>query len=320
MRVSTKNNVLNKAKSVKNDEFYTILPDIEHEMGAYIGKNPDVFRGKTILCPCDDPEWSNFPKHFIEKRHVYGFKKLISTCYVKGGRGKKLVLENGVGNITLLNGDGDFRGSEVTDLLGGVDLIITNPPFSLFREFIAWIMKYDKKFSIIGNPNAITYKEVFPLIKENKIWLGSTSMSGNKLFSVPNPEEYIVGRKKGRGYGVYDGKIYAHVKACWFTNIEHDRRHEIQELSTIEQLKDRGIEFPKYDNYDAIKVFRGEYIPKDYDGIMGVPVTWLDKYNPDQFEILGVANHGNDNEYDLFAPTVGGNEVYKRLLIKNKRP
>lgn len=327
---------LNKAKAAKNDEFYTVIADIEREMNAYFDRDPDVFRSKTILCPCDDPTWSNFTKHFTQNFARYGLKKLICTGYHKGGKGMKYVLEgdtDGNGKVeeadivaTEMEGDGDFRSEEVQELLEEVDFIITNPPFSLFREFIAWIMDAGKKFSIIGNPNAITYKEVFPLIKENKVWLGYTSMAGNKLFSVPDPEKFIEGKKEGSAWGRHDGKIYAYVKACWFTNIEHGKRHEFLDLCTMAQLKKRGVEFPHYDFYKAIEVSKGAYIPKDYKGVMGVPITWLDKYNPEQFEIVDC----NDIRRNQTVPrkphglikdkegAINGSPVYCRLLIRHK--
>lgn len=290
------NNNLHKAKKAKNDEFYTQLDTVEAEMKAYVDYNPDVFRGKTILCPCDDPDWSNFAKHFIDRRHEYGYKKLICTCYNKNGRGKKLVLENGVGNITALNGDGDFRSDEVSALLGDVDYIITNPPFSLFREFFAWIMKNEKKFSIIGNTNAITYKEVFPYIKENKIWIGSSRASHAIVFDTPDGEKKFI-------------------CAMWFTNIPYDFSAYIKplDLHTKAYWEERGVKYPKYDNYDAIEVSKTIHIPSDYEGVMGVPITWLEKYCPDQFEIIKFRK--GDDDKDL---SVNGECPYFRVLIKNK--
>lgn len=325
---------LNKAKAAKNDEFYTVIADIEREMNAYFDRDPDVFRGKTILCPCDDPTWSNFTKHFTQNFVRYGLKKLICTGYHKGAKGMKYVLEgdtNGNGKVeetdivaTEMEGDGDFRSAEVKELLKEVDFIITNPPFSLFREFIAWIMEHGKKFAIIGSQNAITYKEVFPLIKGNQVWLGATGNNTDMVFRVPEGVEIKASdRAKAERMG-YKGNYTRLGNSCWFTNIEHGRRHEVLDLCTKAQLKKRGVEFPKYDNYRAIEVSKGAYIPKDYKGVMGVPVTWLDKYNPEQFEIVGATEsegQGFSNglwEGGKAQAVVNGVPVYKRIFIKHK--
>lgn len=334
------NTNLNTAKAAKNDEFYTVIADIEREMNAYYDRDPDVFRGKTILCPCDDPTWSNFTKHFTQNFVRYGLKKLICTGYHKGGKGMKYVLEgdtDGNGKVeeadivaSEMEGDGDFRSEEVQELLEEVDFIITNPPFSLFREFIAWIMEHGKKFAIIGNKNAITYKEVFPHIKENRMWLGFTPIGYDWLFAVPNEQEFIKGKKEGSAYRIVDGKIYGRAQACWFTNIEHCKRHEFLDLCTMAQLKKRGVEFPKYVNYNAIEVCKGAYIPKDYKGVMGVPITWLDKYCPEQFEILGISLEvATSKPADLPKEKQGGpafyikkdgeyQRLYCRIVIRNK--
>ena len=319
---------LNKAKAAKNDEFYTVIADIEREMNAYFDRDPDVFRGKTILCPCDDPTWSNFTKHFTQNFVRYGLKKLICTGYHKGGKGMKYVLEgdtDGNGKVeetdivaSEMEGDGDFRSEEVQELLEEVDFIITNPPFSLFREFIAWIMEHGKKFAIIGSQNAITYKEVFPLIKSNQVWLGATGNNTDMVFRVPEGVEIKASdRAKAERLG-YKGNYTRLGNSCWFTNIEHGRRHEFLDLCTKAQLKKRGVEFRKYDEFNAIEVSKGAYIPKDYKGVMGVPITWLDKYNPEQFEILGLDRYieGNPNPGHRFH--IGGEEVYARILIRHK--
>ena len=319
---------LSAAKKAKNDEFYTQYNDIEAEMNAYVEFNPDVFRGKTILLPCDDPEWSNFTKYFAANFERFGLKKLISTSYAKsagngrltsferesplfdeskhGTHGKLFTLtsdKDGSGRVDgddiefsgYLEGDGDFRSAEVTALRDEADIIITNPPFSLFREFLAWIMTADKRFIIMGNVNAITYKEVFPLLKGNKIWLGY-SISGNKKFNVP--DDYPLMASK---CGIDDnGQKFIYVKGVrWFTNIDHGLRHQPLLLDTMAHNlkfnkklkrkleKDYGkLEYPHYDNYDAIEVPFTECIPSDYDGVMGVPITFMDKYDPDQFEIV----------------------------------
>ena len=322
------NSNLSAAKTAKNDEFYTQYSDIEAEMNAYVEYNPDVFRDKTILLPCDDHEWSNFTKYFAANFERFGIKKLISTSYAKSAGSHQLTLLEessptydankheehgkiftvtrsvdgcgrhriGVDDIVLsgyLEGDGDFRSDEVTALRDEADIIITNPPFSLWRVFIKWVMKANKQFIVMGNINAVTYKEIFPLIRDGKIWPG-TSFNKTMTFSMPD---------------TYDSKIYARDssgrKQCrvpaiaWYTNIDHGKRHEKLLLDTMEHnLKfnkrlrkkleqDYGkIEYPHYDNYDAIEVPFVDAIPSDYDGVMGVPITFLDKYNPEQFDIV----------------------------------
>lgn len=322
-----KNSNLSQAKAAKNDEFYTQYADIQKEVNAYIEYKPDVFRGKTILLPCDDPEWSNFTKFFAQNFEFFGLKKLISTSYAIESKnyktdwqptlfetenplysadksrvkGKIFTLDHDTnvnGRIDIndlqwqyLEGDGDFRSAEVTALRDEADIIITNPPFSLFRDFLAWIMEGEKKFAIIGNVNALTYKEVFPLIRENKVWLGPSITSGDREFGVPN--EYPL---QAAGWRIDDnGKHYIRVKGVrWFTNIEHGRRHEALQLMTMadnlkfnKKLKGQ-TDYQHYDNYDAIEVPFSDAIPSDYDGVMGVPITFLDKYCPEQFEILGM--------------------------------
>lgn len=323
------NSNLAAAKAAKNDEFYTQWADIEREMNAYLEFDPDVFRDKVILLPCDDPEWSNFAKFFALHFTEYGLKKLISTSYAPNSNpgitdyqptlfevespdfdeskthknGKKFVLErqdlSGDGRVDIddlrweyLEGDGDFRSAEVTALRDESDIIVTNPPFSLFREFFAWLISGDVQFSIIGNPNAITYREVFPLIQNNKVWLGRKGSGGNTWFSVP--ENRVTEIKKKTHRITDSGTVQAGIKAVWFTNIEHGRRHEPLQLMTMadnikfSKHKDvRGTAYKQYDNYDALEVPYTDAIPSDYNGIMGVPISFLDKYNPDQFEVLG---------------------------------
>lgn len=325
------NSSLSAAKNAKNDEFYTQYSDIEAEMNAYIEYNPEVFKDKTILLPCDDPEWSNFTKYFASNFTRLGIKKLISTSYAKGAANKQPTLfelesplynpqqhdthgklftltrdTDGNGTVDTddieftgyLEGDGDFRSSEVKKLRDEADIIITNPPFSLFREFLAWVLEADKQFVIIGNINAITYKEVFPLLSDNKVWLGYSIHSGDRKFNVP--DDYPL---NAAGCGIDEnGKKFIRVKGVrWFTNIDHGKRHENLILDTMEhnlkfnkKLKNKlekeygKLEYPHYDNYDAIEVPFTECIPSDYDGVMGVPITFIDKYNPDQFEVLGM--------------------------------
>ena len=378
---------LSAAKDAKKDEFYTQYEDIEAEMNAYVEFNPNVFRNKTILLPCDDPEWSNFTKYFATNFERFGLKKLISTSYAKGAanhrttafelmsplydealhetRGKLFTLtrdRDGSGNIDTddiefsgyLEGDGDFRSEEVCRLRDESDVIITNPPFSLFREFLAWIMAGEKKFVIIGNQNAITYKEVFPLIKDNVLWLGYSIHSGDRKFTVP--DDYPL---EASGCGVDEnGQKFIRVKGVrWFTNLDHGKRHEPLLLDTaahnlkfnkklLQKLRECEIVggYPHYDNYDAIEVPFTECIPSDYDGVMGVPITFLDKYSPEQFDILGMCENldlyglktrtyssqecrdryfeifGKKGTYDLNASgVVNGIKVYQRILIRLKR-
>lgn len=357
------NTSLSAAKSAKNDEFYTQYSDIEAEMNAYVEFNPDVFRNKTILLPCDDPEWSNFTKYFASNFTRFGLKKLISTSYAKSSGSQQLTLfemgsplydeklhpahgklftltrdTNHSGQIDTddivfsgyLQGDGDFRSDEVRKLRDEADVIITNPPFSLFREFLDWIMEADKKFVIVGSKNAITYKEVFPILKKNLIWLGPNFPGGNAYFKIS--------RENVRNFatGVYDEKteLVKFRNLGWFTNIDHGKRHEPLLLDTMEHNlkfnkklnkkfeKDYGkIEYPHYDNYDAIEVPFTDAIPSDYDGVMGVPVTFMDKYNPEQFEIIGHEHdlRGDGGVLSLSQFTVRGKGVYKRILIKPRK-
>ena len=341
---------LSSAKKAKNDEFYTQFQDIEKEMSAYLDFNPNVFKDKTILLPCDDPEWSNFTKYFAQKFEVLGLKKLISTSYAADSkpsdipyqptlfekespnfdeiktrsRGKIFTLfkdktGDGVINVndlewSYLQGDGDFRSDEITQLRNEADIIITNPPFSLFREFLAWIIEANKQFVIIGNMNAITYKEVFPLIQKNRMWLGVTRTGvGSMWFEVNDSAPKKSGQK-------LDGeKKYQTVgNSAWFTNLDHGRRHKpLALMSTVDNIKfskyvsKSGYE--KYENYDAIEVPRVEAIPSDFDGTMGVPITFLGKYNPDQFKIIKF-RHGNDDK-DLRLKD--GTCPYFRILIKH---
>ena len=322
-----KQDTLSKAKAAKNDEFYTQYYDIEREVEAYLEYDANVFRDKTVLLPCDDPEWSNFTRYFAQNFQRLGLKKLISTSYAIESKkvkyptqlslfetespqfdpaktqthGKIFVLDRDVtgdGRIDIndlqwnyLTGDGDFRSKEVTRLRDEADIIVTNPPFSLFREFLAWVLEADKNFLIIGNQNAITYKEVFPLIKANKIWLGVTMDSSNRWFQIP--DNSIVFHKEE------NGKKYAFVaNPVWFTNLEHGRRHQPLELMTMadnikysRHKEVRGHDYVHYDNYDAIEVPKVDAIPSDYDGMMGVPISFLRKYCPEQFEIVGMCEN-----------------------------
>lgn len=332
------NTNLANAKAAKNDEFYTQYPDIQKEINAYLEYNPDVFRGKTVLLPCDDPEWSNFTKFFAQNYEAFGLKKLISTSYAVESKkikdwqptlfetdspyydadksrtnGKIFVLDEDINNDgrfnindlhwSYLEGDGDFRSDEVKALRDEADIIITNPPFSLFREFMAWMMEAGKQFSVIGNKNGISYKEIFPLIKENKIWLGPSITSGDREFMVP--KEYITHSPSLRIDE--QGNKYIRVPGVhWFTNIDHGLRHEPLPLMTMEdnilyskhkEIKGKG--YIHYENYDAIDVPFSNAIPSDYDGLMGVPLTFLDKYCPEQFEIIGQTQGDSGKELGL---------------------
>jgi len=327
------NTNLANAKTAKNDEFYTQYQDIQKEINAYLDYDPNVFRGKTVLLPCDDPEWSNFTKFFAQNFELLGLKKLISTSYAPESKkykmpyqptlfetqqpyfnpdksktnGKIFVLTedvSGDGRINLedlqwqyLEGDGDFRSKEIRKLRDEADIIVTNPPFSLFREFLAWIMEAEKKFLIIGNINAIAYKEVFPLIMNNKIWTGcrfNKRVNGkNMTFLVPDYYEMS-------GTELYmdeNGNKFISVAGTgWFTNLEHGRRHEPLRLMTMtENFKHskhkevRGRkDYEHYINYDAIEIPFTDAIPSDYEGTMGVPISFIDKYCPEQFEIIGI--------------------------------
>lgn len=356
------NRNLTKAKNAKNDEFYTQFADIEKEINAYVEYNPDVFKGKTILLPCDDPEWSNFTKFFAQNFERFGLKKLISTSYApesknfRGGyqpslfevnderydakktqiNGKIFTLthdKTGDGKIDVddlewdyLQGDGDFRSKEIIQLRDEADIIITNPPFSLFREFLAWIVEADKDFVIIGNMNAITYKEVFPLIKGDKMWMGNGFSGGNAYFETPVEREYA--------NGVYNEEtgLVKFRNVCWFTSLDHGRRHQPLDLMSMEDnvkynKKLKGRPYQKYDNYDAIEVPFTNAIPGDFDGVMGVPISFLDKYSPEQFEILGATESegkGFSNglwhpESGVSQPLVENKRVYKRIFIKHRK-
>lgn len=291
------NKNLNKAKEAKKDEFYTQLEDINNEMRHY----REHFRGKTVLCNCDDPRVSNFFTYFAYNFEYLGLKKLITTCYKnqdmdlfstnKSEQAVYLIYEGDKnGNrvpdveeigVRPLKGDGDFRSAECVELLKEADIVVTNPPFSLFREFVAQLMAYDKKFLIIGNVNALSYKEIFPLIQSNRMWFGASIHSGDRKFQVPDDYEL-----NAAGCGIDDtGRKYIRVKGVrWFTNLDYKERHEDLILYKLYAPE----EYPRYVNYDAIEVSRTEYIPCDYDGVMGVPITFIDKYNPDQFEIIGI--------------------------------
>ena len=372
------NGNLSKAKNVKNDEFYTQYADIQREVNAYLEYDENEFRGKTVLLPCDDPEWSNFTKFFAQNFELFGLKKLISTSYAIESkhvkqyyqpslfetesshfdkkktrvRGKIFVLDhdtNQNGRIDIedlewnyLEGDGDFRSGEVKKLRDEADIIVTNPPFSLFREFLAWVVEADKEFLVIGNMNALKYKETFPLIQGDRMWLGATGFSTDMVFAVPKgtvvPAAY---KEKAERLG-YVGDFTRLGNSCWYTNIEHGRRHQpLQLMSERDNIKFskhkeiRGVGYQHYVNYDAIEVPYTDAIPDDYPGVMGVPITFLDKYNPGQFEILGtspqlahpIADYvESDASYEKGGPAcylkVGEKRyrrLYDRIFIRHRR-
>lgn len=336
--IRPRNSQLGAAKAAKNDEFYTQWADIEREMNAYLEYDPDVFRDKVVLLPCDDPEWSNFAKFFALHFMDFGLKKLISTSYAPDSNpnlpryqptlfeteapqfdavktqvnGKKFVLErkdlnsDGVINIDdlqweYLAGDGSYRSAEVTALRDEADIIITNPPFSQFRDFITWLVEADKSFAIIGLNGAITYAEVFPHIRDDRLWLGATGNDTDMVFGVPKGTDIkTADRQKAErlGYPPDEERDYTRLgNSCWFTNIDHGRRHEPMQLMTMaDNLRynkrliaklDGEETYQRYENFDAIDVPYPSAIPSDYDGMMGVPITFLDRYNPDQFEVIG---------------------------------
>lgn len=334
------NKNLGAAKKAKQDEHYTQWGDIEREMNAYLEYDPDIFRGKTVLLPCDDPEWSNFTKFFALHFMDFGLKKLISTSFAPNSnsqgafytptlfetkspaydedmsmaRGRMFTLTpedmSGDGFVNIddlrweyLEGDGDFRSAEVTAKRDEADLIITNPPFSLFREYVSWLAAGGKRYSMIGSMNATTYKEVFTLIRDNKMWKGATANSTDMVFEVPERVEIAeADRLKAEKMG-YKGHFTRLGNACWFTNIEHGRRHEpMQLMSMSDNIKYsrrkevRGVGYQRYVNFDALEVPYVEAIPNDFDGIMGVPITFLDRYNPEQFEIIA-----NSDDMDMMA-------------------
>ena len=329
---------LANAKTAKNDEFYTQYPDIQKEINAYLDYDPNVFRGKTVLLPCDDPEWSNFTKFFAQNFELLGLKKLISTSYAPESKkyklpyqptlfetqqpyfnpdksktnGKIFVLTRDVtgdNRIDIndlewqyLEGDGDFRSKEIRKLRDEADIIVTNPPFSLFREFVVWLIESGKQFVVIGSMNAVSYKEIFPLIKDNKMWMGNGFQNGNAYFRVEAPRESYA-------EGVFDEStnLVKFRNCCWFTNIDHGRRHQPLKLMTMAEnfkhSKHKEIrgrkDYIHYENYDAIEIPFTDSIPLDYEGAMGLPKSFLDKYCPEQFEIIGIAEGDSGKELGL---------------------
>ncbi len=351
-----KNANLRKADRVKKDEFYTRREDIENELKHY----KEHFRGKVVFCNCDDPYESNFFKYFATNFNHLGLKKLIATCYVSSpivsnqlslfdiepiseavesdrhpykieicevsdlnGDGAvdiadvEYLLKNQKNALTLLEGDGDFRSEECVELLKQADIVVTNPPFSLFREYVAQLFEYDKKFIIIGNQNAITYKEIFPLLKDNKMWLGYGFKAGNAYFSVPRDVSYAE--------GVYDKEtgLVKFRNCCWFTNLDIKKRQEKLEL--YRTYKGYESEYPKYDNYDVINVDRLSDIPEDYFENMGVPITFMDRYNPEQFDIIdgigrySILDNENTKKAGKYLSMIGGKAKFFRIVIRRKQ-
>ena len=319
---------LSAAKRAKKDEFYTDLDDIAEEVKHY----RDHFRGKVVLCNCDDPRISNFFHYFSHSFEQLGLKKLITTCYrsqecdlfsqsasekaiwleYDGDRNGNRVPDPEEIGIHEFEGDGDFRSAECVELLKKADIVVTNPPFSLFREYIAQLVAYDKKFLVIGNVNALTYKEVFPLVQANKIWLGASIHSGDRKFGVP--DDYPL---NAASCGVDErGRRFIRVKGVrWFTNLDYKQRHD----DLILYANYTPERYPKYDNYDAINVDKTCEIPMDYDGAMGVPITFLDKYNPEQFEIIGLDRYVPDNPRYGHRFQVHGKETFARILIRRRK-
>jgi len=341
------NSNLHSAKKQKNDEFYTQVSDINNELQNY----KKHFAGKVVYCNCDDPYESNFFKFFAMNFEIWGLKKLIATCYVGSPIANKqlslfddeseenkttksphkieiteipdmnndgavnlidveLLLASDRNHLTRLNGDGDFRSKECIELLKEADIVVTNPPFSLFREYVSQLMEYNKQFLIIGDQNAITYKEIFKFIKENKVWLGYDN-GGTKWFQVPNDYEIATESRIKIENGI---KYFSKGSIMWYTNLDHKKRHQ----NLILFRKYNEADYPRYDNYDAIEVSKIVDIPVDYDGAMGVPITFIDKYNPAQFEILGIDRYIENNPNYGKRFTINGKETYARVIIKKK--
>lgn len=319
---------LSEAKRAKKDEFYTQLVDIENEVRHYTAH----FKGKTVLCNCDDPRISNFFHYFASNFERLSLRRLISVCYKNqepdlfsmnqseraiwleyfGDRNGNRVPDPEEIGIRELKGDGDFRSAECIELLKQADIVVTNPPFSLFREYVAQLVEYQKQFLIIGNVNAISYKNIFELIQANRLWLGKSIHSGDREFEVP--ASYPLNAAGCRESA--EGKRFIKVKGVrWFTNLDYKERHE--DLVLYETYSPE--KYPTYDNYAAINVNKTAEIPMDYNGIMGVPITFLDKYNPDQFEIVGLDRYVADNPEYGHRFTIDGKETYARILIRRKR-
>lgn len=312
------NKNLRAANKAKKDEFYTQISDIENELKNY----KEHLKGKTVFLNCDDPEESNFWRYFSENFEHLGLKRLISTHFEKDKSSYKLEIVKDInhdGRInkldtikTALKQNGDFRSPECVEILKEADVVVTNPPFSLFREYVAQLVEYDKKFVIIGNQNAITYKETFTLIKDDKIWLGVDN-GGTKWFEVPDDYDIATESRKKTENGK---KFFSMGSIMWFTNLDTDKRHE--DIILYKTYEGNEKDYPKYDDYDTINVDKVSDIPMDYKGVMGVPITFLDKHNPDQFEILGLANSARWIGFECYTK-IDGRKIYNRILIRNKK-
>ena len=323
---TAQNKNLHQAKKAKKDEFYTQLSDIETELKHY----REHFKGKVVYCNCDDPTVSKFFHYFAYNFKFLGLKKLIASCYKSlekdlfsrndseraiwleyDGEFEENIPDLQTVGVRYFKGDGDFRNQECIELLKQADIVSTNPPFSLFREYVEQLMEYDKKFIIIGNKNAITYKEIFKHIKENKLWAGYTPMGTDMLFDLPKDlaEHLVAAKKQGSAYKTVSGIVKGRSQSNWFTNLDHKKRQE----EMILYKKYTPEEYPKYDNYDAININKTKEIPADYSGAMGVPITFLDKHNPEQFEIIKFRK--GDDDKDL---SINGKCPYFRILIRNR--
>lgn len=329
--MANENSGLHSAKRNKKDEFYTQIVDIERELQHY----RKLFKNKVVYCNCDDPYVSAFFEYFAKNFEFLGLKKLVTTCFKSqridlfsqndseqaikleytGGAPNSLPTADDIG-VTPLTGDGDFRSQECIEILKEADIVVTNPPFSLFTEYVQHLDKYKKKFIIIGHQNAITYKDVFPLIRENKMWLGYGFKRNMAHFIAPHYEDTASDADHREGMIRVSGVV-------WYTNMDHNKRHE--EVILVKRYLGNEKAYPKYDNYDAIEVSKTQDIPMDYPGAMGVPITFLTKYNPDQFEIIGCSySYGEPIGYHKkgagFDVCIDGNQIYKRLFIRNRKP
>lgn len=333
--MANENSGLHSAKRNKKDEFYTQIVDIERELKHYRSQ----FKDKVVYCNCDDPYISAFFEYFAKNFEYFGLKKLITTCYrsqevdlfsqgssdvsikleYTGGAKNSLPTPDDIG-VTPLKGDGDFRSQECIELLKEADIVVTNPPFSLFSEYVGQLASFNKKFIIIGNQNSITYKNIFPLIKDNRMWLGYGFKRNMAHFIAPHYEDTASDADHREGMIRVSGVV-------WYTSLDHNKRHE--EMILVQRYYGNEEAYPRYKNYDAIEVSRTQNIPLDYEGVMGVPITFLTKYNPEQFEIIGTSDRGGDGLIDhLYLPydrrdaavTEEGKAVYKRLFIRNRNP
>jgi len=326
--MANENSGLNRARKSKNDEFYTQLPDIEREMRHY----RKHFQGKTVYCNCDDPRISAFFEFFTKNFEFLGLKRLVTTCYKSremkqfsqndSDRAIKLVYEGGAPNsmpaaedigVTLLEGDGDFASEECQGLLREADIVVTNPPFSLFNEYVRQLDDFGKKFIIIGHQNAITYTTIFPLLRDNRMWLGYGFKGNAAHFIAPHYQDTASASDHKEGMIRVSGVV-------WYTNLDHNMRHE--EIILVQRYHGNEAAYPRYDNYDAIEVSKSQNIPMDFEGVMGVPITFLTKYNPEQFEILGCNRGVAQDPNGIYGRSsfLGGKETFKRLFIRNRNP